>query len=123
MSHPLAAPIPQEEYRARRARLLELPDAQEAAGFVWWANHRVFYPSGFALVPTERPAALLIRRSGEAVLFVPRLELEHAQAYASVDRVASYPEYPDTSNRCRSFSPPPLAPSALYVGVEHVSRQ
>ena len=95
MSHPLAAPIPQEEYRARRARLLGHPDAQEAAGFVWWANHRVFYLSGFAFVPTERPVALLISRSGEAVLFVPRLELEHAQAYASVDRVVAYPEYPD----------------------------
>ena len=86
MSHPLAAPIPQEEYRARRARLLEHPDAQEAAGFVWWANHRVFYPSGFAFVPTERPAALLIRRSGEAVLFVPRLELEQLQASVATGR-------------------------------------
>ena len=31
-------------------------------------------------MPTERPIALVISRAGEAVLLVPRLELEHAQA-------------------------------------------
>src|SRR5690606_5465223 len=36
----------------------------------------------------------VIGDSGESVLFVPRLELEHAEAYAHVDRVVTYPEYP-----------------------------
>lgn len=92
---PLATPISQKEYGSRRERLLAHSDAQEATGFVWWGNHRIFYLSGFALIPTERPIALLISRAGETVLFVPRLELEHAQAYAFVDRVVAYPEYPD----------------------------
>ena len=94
-STPLATPISQEEYRERRERLLTHPDARKAAGFVWWGSHRIFYLSGVALIPTERPIALLISRAGEAVLFVPRLELEHAQTYAFVDRVVAYPEYPD----------------------------
>jgi Xaa-Pro aminopeptidase len=92
---PLATPITAGEYRARRDRLLAHPEAELAGGFVWWGNHRIFYLSGFAFVPTERPIALLVSREGETVLFVPRLELEHAQAYAQVDRVVSYPEYPD----------------------------
>jgi Xaa-Pro aminopeptidase len=95
MSEQLAQPITSEEYRTRRERLLTHADAQQAAGFVWWASHRIFYLSGFAFVPTERPIALLISRAGETVLFVPRLEHEHAEAYAAVDRVVSYPEYPD----------------------------
>lgn len=94
-STPLATPISREEYLARRERLLAHLDTREADGFVWWGSHRIFYLSGVALIPTERPIALLISRAGEAVLFVPRLELEHARTYAFVDRVVAYPEYPD----------------------------
>ncbi len=90
----LAQPIEAAEYRERRERLLA---SEEAAGVdltVWWANHRVLYLSGFAFVPTERPIAL-VTAGAESLLFVPRLEVEHAEAYAHVDRVVSYPEYPD----------------------------
>jgi Xaa-Pro aminopeptidase len=61
---------------------------------VWFGAAYVFYLSGFAFIPTERPIALALSREGEAVLFVPRLELEHARAYGGVDRVVAYPEYP-----------------------------
>ncbi len=86
-------PIGAAEYRARRAKLWEFPGAEEAEALVWWAAHRIFYLAGFALIPTERPIALVMTPS-ETVLFVPRLELEHAESYAHVDRVVSYPEYP-----------------------------
>ena len=92
--HTLAEPISAEEHRARRERLLAHPDAAGVDVGVWWANHRVMYLSGFAFVPTERPIALVIGAGGETVLFVPRLEVEHAEAYAHVDRVVAYPEYP-----------------------------
>lgn len=88
-------PIQAAEYRARRERLLAAPQAAGLAGSVWWASHRVFYLSGFAFVPTERPIALVIAAGGETALFVPRLEREHAEAYAHVDKVVTYPEYPD----------------------------
>jgi Xaa-Pro dipeptidase len=90
----LATPITAEEYAARRHRLLERPEAADVDVLLWWGNHRVFYLSGFAFAPTERPIALLLGRGGETCLFVPRLEVEHAEAYAHVDRVVSYPEYP-----------------------------
>ena len=89
----LATPITASEYAKRRETLLaRLGDAQ---GFVWWGSAPIFYLSGFSFVPTERPIALLLSRAGEAVLLVPRLELEHAQTYALIDRVETYPEYPD----------------------------
>lgn len=91
----LATPIQAEEYRARRENLLARAVGSGVNGMVWWANHRIFYLSGFAFVPTERPIALLISAAGETVLFLPRLEVEHAEAYAHVDRVVTYPEYPD----------------------------
>jgi Xaa-Pro aminopeptidase len=55
----------------------------------------VLYYSGFAFVPTERPMAFVMNAQGERRLFVPRLELEHAQANAVVDSVDHYVEYPD----------------------------
>jgi Xaa-Pro dipeptidase len=90
----LATPIDAQEHRERRERLLGHPDAAGLDALVWWGSHRVMYLSGFAFVPTERPIALVIAAGGETVLFVPRLEVEHAEAYAHVDRVVSYPEYP-----------------------------
>jgi Xaa-Pro dipeptidase len=92
---PLARPIDAGEYRQRRERLLGHDDATGLDVLVWWGNHRVMYLSGFAFVPTERPIALVMGSGGETVLFVPRLEVEHAEAYAHVDRVVAYPEYPD----------------------------
>ncbi len=90
----LAKPIPEPHYLRRRQLLAERPDAAEADGFLWWGSHRIMYLSGFPFIPTERPIGLVIARSGETVLFVPRLEVEHAEAYAYVDRIVSYDEYP-----------------------------
>lgn len=103
-ARPLATPISPEEHAQRRERLLPLlaqGGAPHAGGFVWWGSPYIFYLSGFAFVPTERPIALAVSHTGESVLFVPRLELEHAQAYAAVDRVVSYPEYPDARHPMR----------------------
>lgn len=103
LERPLVEPIPPGELSARRERLLPLLGANRAGGFVWWGSAYVFYLSGFAFIPTERPIALAINQEGESVLFVPRLELEHAQAYASVDRVVTYPEYPGERHPMEHF--------------------
>lgn len=100
----LAQPISAEEHRARRDTLLAHPTVAGVDGLVWWGSHRVFYLSGFAFVPTERPIALVIAGSGETVLFVPRLEREHAETYAHVDRVVTYPEFPDEVHPMRHLA-------------------
>lgn len=89
-----ASPIAATEYAARRAALSERAAAAGAGVQVWWASHRIFYLCEFAFAPTERPIGLVVGPDGEALLFVPRLELEHAEAYAHVDRVVTYAEYP-----------------------------
>ncbi len=65
------------------------------AGMVLFSATSIFYLTGFAFIPTERPLALVLPVEGESVLFVPRLETEHVRAMgALVDRVVDYPEYP-----------------------------
>jgi Xaa-Pro aminopeptidase len=54
----------------------------------------VLYYAGFAFVPTERPIAFVLGPDGTRALVVPRLELEHAEARSTVDRVEHYLEYP-----------------------------
>ena len=55
----------------------------------------ITYTTNFYFIPTERPIAALIKDDGEKVLFVPRLEHDHAEKYSYADKVLSYPEYPD----------------------------
>jgi Xaa-Pro aminopeptidase len=87
--------IPQQEYRARADRLAEHLRRSGCSGCVVFDRDYLLYYSGFAFIPTERPMALMVRADGERLLFVPRLEAEHAQSNAAVERVEHYPEYPD----------------------------
>ena len=54
----------------------------------------VLYYAGFAFVPTERPIAFVLGADGTRALVVPRLEVEHAEASSTLDRVEHYLEYP-----------------------------
>jgi len=86
--------IAPEEHRARCDALLESAQADGLSGVVLFDPSYVLYYSGFAFVPTERPIALVVGADGTRALVVPRLELEHAQSKAALDRVEHYLEYP-----------------------------
>jgi Xaa-Pro dipeptidase len=86
--------IPQEEFISRADRLLTHLKAEGLTGVVLFNSHYILYYTGFAFIPTERPIAFAMNDQGEKALFVPRLELEHAQANALFDRVDHYLEYP-----------------------------
>lgn len=86
--------IPKAEYEARVQALVETLRREQLSGAVLFDNYYVSYFSDFAFIPTERPIAFTVNAHGERLLFVPRLELEHAQAEGVVDRVDTYPEYP-----------------------------
>jgi Xaa-Pro aminopeptidase len=87
--------ISKAEHNARIEKLVAHVRDKELAGAVLFDAHYIHYYTGFAFIPTERPMALAVNAQGENGLFVPRLELEHAQSEAAVDRVDAYPEYPD----------------------------
>ena len=86
--------IAPEEHRARCDTLLEATLGEGMSGVVLFDPYYVLYYAGFAFVPTERPIALVLARDGTRALVVPRLEVEHAEARSTLDRVEHYAEYP-----------------------------
>lgn len=96
--------IPATEFQARTQRLLEYVKKQAWHGVVLFDNYHITYYTGFAFIPTERPIAFAMNADGERVLFVPRLEVEHAKAEARVDRVESYIEYPGNPHPMKKFT-------------------
>ncbi len=96
--------ISKSEFQSRAARLLEHVKGQQLAGAVLFDNFHILYYTGFAFIPTERPMAFAMSAAGERVLFVPRLEVEHAKAQANVERVEWYAEYPDNPHPMKKFA-------------------
>lgn len=92
------------EYDARSDALVEHLRSRGLNGVVLFENAYVLYYTGFAFIPTERPAALVVNAAGERGMFVPRLEREHAQANATVQHVADYPEYPSEHHPMKALS-------------------
>lgn len=95
--------ITQEEHKRRIARLIEHMKSNDLNGVVLFDSFYILYYSGFAFIPTERPIAFVLSRMGEAALFVPRLEVEHAQANSLANRVAHYVEYPSDPHPMEKF--------------------
>ena len=82
------------ELRTRQRRVLAEIGGRDLGAMVLFNVTAIFYLTGFAFIPTERPICLVLYDGGKSVLFVPRLEVEHGEETAEVDRVVSYPEYP-----------------------------
>ena len=101
--------------RGEHLRRTELARAdarrRELDALVLFSPAQIFYLTGFAFIATERPMAVVV--TGDAtVLFVPRLEEEHAAMHAVVDRVVTYPEYPTEKH-------PMLRLADLLVSLGH----
>ena len=80
--------------RQERARALFRRLPADVRAVVLFDDQFVQYLTGFVFAMTERPIAVLVLPDGERRLFVPRLEREHAEQTADVERVVDYPEYP-----------------------------
>ncbi|GIV95560.1 MAG: peptidase M24 [Herpetosiphonaceae bacterium] len=86
--------ITQGEFETRAARLLDYIQAERLSGVILFDPYYILYFTGFAFIPTERPIAFVMNARGEKTMFVPRLELEHAQTKTKIERVDYYLEYP-----------------------------
>ncbi len=82
------------EYKRRTDIVLAKMAEEGLDAFVFWNNTSVLYLSGFSFIPTERPICMILDKSGQKTVFVPRLEVEHAQKSREVSGIESYPEYP-----------------------------
>jgi Xaa-Pro aminopeptidase len=86
--------ISKDEYKERSDKLLVTINAEGLSGVILFDSTYILYYTGFAFIPTERPIAFLLNNEGEKILFVPRLEVEHAQANTFINIVEYYLEYP-----------------------------
>jgi Xaa-Pro aminopeptidase len=86
-------PITAAEHR-ERARALFAALSADVRAVVLFDDQYVQYLTGFVFAMTERPIAAVVLPDGERILFVPRLETEHATEASTADRVVDYPEYP-----------------------------
>jgi len=82
------------EFQTRTDKLLNHIRSQGLSGVVLFDNYYILYFTSFAFIPTERPIAFMMNAEGEKAMFVPRLELEHAQSKTGFERVDHYVEYP-----------------------------
>lgn len=96
--------ITKVEFQTRTEQLRDHMRKQQLSGVVLFDNFHILYYAGFAFIPTERPMAFAMNAAGERLLYVPRLELEHAKAQSAVERVESYLEYPDNPHPLRKFA-------------------
>ncbi|GAA0371663.1 M24 family metallopeptidase [Bacillus horti] len=86
--------ISKEEMLTRQKRLHEELEKRGIEAAILFSVTDIFYLTGFHFHPTERPMGMFIDPQKKVHLFVPALEHEHAEEFASVDSVHSYPEYP-----------------------------
>jgi Xaa-Pro dipeptidase len=86
--------ITRQEYKRRTSIVLDKMKELGLDAFVFWNNTSVFYLCGFSFIPTERPACMILTKHGNKIMYVPRLEVEHATQNQEVSETISYPEYP-----------------------------
>ncbi len=93
MTSPAAAPLPPSFHVETRRRLRARAEAEGLDGLLLLAAGNVTYATGWHFSVTERPVGLWLPVDGEALLLVPRLELESAMAVPGVE-VRSFEEFP-----------------------------
>lgn len=93
--HEPAAPLGPEVRRTFRNRLLDALQrtTEPPDGLLLLDHANVVWASGFDHSPSERPVGLYLSVDADPVLFVPRLEADHADAVSGVD-VEAYEEFP-----------------------------
>lgn len=86
--------LPASSYRKRIAQVQEHLVRGKTSGLFITNPYNIFYMTGLFHFPTERPIALFVPENGEAILFVPVMELEEARRVTIFEDIRHYFEYP-----------------------------
>jgi Xaa-Pro aminopeptidase len=86
--------ISRQEYQERMARLRQRVGEAGLDVFIVSAEDSIYYLTGVAYKPLERPFFILVRPTEAPVLLVPALEQEHLRAAPNVSEVHHYWDYP-----------------------------
>jgi Xaa-Pro dipeptidase len=84
-------PLP---YRRRIERAQAALAEHRLDAFLDLTAVNVAYLTGFFYNQTERPAGILLPRSGEPILLLPLLDIDQARAESWVSQVETYFEFP-----------------------------
>lgn len=90
--------ISNEEIKERQKKYKGKLSKRKIDASILFSTTDIFYLTNFMFRPSERPIAFFTDSNQESHLFVPALEKTHAEEYAVVDHVHSYPEYPGTEH-------------------------
>lgn len=83
------------EHEARLRRVREVLARRDLDAACLFSTVTIFYLTGFAYQPTERPVCLVVPRDADAAIVLPELEREHAELVRPLVPIArTYPEYP-----------------------------
>jgi Xaa-Pro aminopeptidase len=97
--------IPDSEYLARIDRLRGVMAAKDLSAVYISNPTSLRYFAGLRYIPTERPAAVVIPRSGEITFFGPVIEKEHLGYQTRiVTKACHYPDYPGETHPMKMFA-------------------
>lgn len=84
-----------DHHKKRVEKLCIQLEKQDIESFLIFNSTNIFYITGLAFIPTERPIILILHK-GDVNFFVPSLEVDHVQHQVPfASQVFSYYEYPD----------------------------
>src|SRR5690625_179029 len=86
--------IDKKEILQRQKKFQEELNRKKLDSAILFTPTDIFYLTNFMFRPSERPITFFIDNNEETHLFVPALEHLHAEEYAVINHVHSYPEYP-----------------------------
>lgn len=92
--------LPPDWYRRKISQVQEEMAGRKLDALVLLNAHNVVYTTGYFHLPTERPLAVLIGKSGDPTLFIPGLETDQVKLWWVKDFEA-YFDFPGPVNRVR----------------------
>lgn len=95
--------IPKSEFKERQQKFFKKLEEKNCEAAFLFGVTDIFYLTGFHFHPTERPIGLIVDPKKQVHILVPALEHDHAEEYAVVDFVHSYPEYPGLKHPMEYF--------------------
>jgi len=116
--------IPDSEYLARIDRLRALMAAKDLGAVYISSPTNLRYFAGLRYLPTERPAATVVPRSGEVTFFGPIIEKDHLTYQTRIiTKAYHYPDYPGEIHPMKRFASwlGELGLTGMKIGVDNPS--
>src|SRR5439155_22903608 len=68
-------------YRKKIRQVQEQMERQKLDAMLLLDSHNIIYTTGYFHIPTERPLAVVIPKTGDPALFIPELELDQVKLW------------------------------------------